>query len=76
MTHTNKGKPKILKSCTLPLTAKNQVNMIVTEMGVMVIKDDGIHLVEYNPEYSIQDIKNATEANLIINDPIKMKVEV
>jgi len=76
MTHTNKGKPKILKSCTLPLTAKNQVDMIVTEMGVMVIKDDGIHLIEYNPEYSIEDIKNATEANLIINNPIKMKVEV
>ena len=76
MTHTNKGKQKILKSCTLPLTAKNQVNMIVTEMGVMTIKEDGIHLVEYNPEYSLEDIKNATEANLIINEPIIMKVEV
>jgi len=76
MTHTNKGKPKILKACTLPLTAKNQVNMIVTELGVMVIKEDGIHLVEYNPEYSLEDIKNATEANLIINEPIEMKVEV
>lgn len=75
MTHTNRGKPKILKACTLPLTAKNQVNMIVTEMGVMVIKDDGIHLAEYNPEYSLQDIKDATEANLIVNEPIKMKVE-
>ncbi len=76
MTHTNKGKPKILKACTLPLTAKNQVNMIVTEMGVMAIKEDGIHLMEYNPEYTIEEIKNATEANLIVNEPIKMKVEV
>jgi acyl CoA:acetate/3-ketoacid CoA transferase beta subunit len=50
--------------------------MIVTEMGVMTIKDDGIHLDEYNPEYSIEDIKIATEANLIINEPIIMKVEV
>jgi acyl CoA:acetate/3-ketoacid CoA transferase beta subunit len=76
MTHTNKGTPKILKSCTLPLTAKNQVNMIVTEMGVMVIKKDGIHLIEYNPEYTLEEIKNATEANLIVNDLTKMKVEV
>ena len=37
------------------------------------IKEDGIHLVEYNPEYTIDDIKNATEANLIVIDPIKMK---
>ena len=76
MTHTNKGTPKILKSCTLPLTAKNQVDMIVTEMGVMVIKKDGIHLTEYNPEYTLEEIKNATEANLIVNNPIKMKMEV
>lgn len=76
MTHTNKGKAKILKACTLPLTAKNQVNMIVTEMVVMMINQDGIHLIEYNPEYSLEEIKNATEANLIINEPIKMKVEV
>lgn len=76
MTHTNKGKTKILKRCTLPLTAKNQVNMIVTEMGVMEIRSDGIHLVEYNPEYSIEDIQNATEAVLIVNKPSKMKVEV
>jgi 3-oxoacid CoA-transferase B subunit len=74
MTHTNKGKPKILKRCTLPLTAKSQVNMIITEMGVMEIKDDGIHLIEYNPLYSIKEIKEATEASLIINNPIEMEI--
>jgi 3-oxoacid CoA-transferase B subunit len=74
MTHTNKGKAKILKRCTLPLTAQNQVNLIVTEMGVMEIMDDGIHLIEYNPEYTLDEIIEATEATLIIDDPKAMEV--
>ena len=74
-THTNRGKPKILKECSLPLTAKNQVNMIITEMGVMEVKDDGLHLLEYNPEYTIEQIIEATGATLIINTPNAMKLE-
>ncbi len=74
MTHTNKGKPKILKECTLPLTAKNQVNVIITEMGVMEIRNEGLVLVEYNPEYTIDDIKAATEADLIIDNNIRKMV--
>ena len=75
MTHTNKGKAKILKECTLPLTAKNQVNLIVTEMGVIEVKEDGLHLTEYNPEYTLEEIINATEATLIINNPKKIEME-
>ena len=75
MTHTNKGKPKILKECTLPLTAKNQVNLIVTEMGVMEVKEDGLHLIEYNDLFTIDEIIEATEATLIINNPKIMKVK-
>lgn len=75
MTHTNRGKAKILKKCTLPLTAKNQVNMIITEMGVMEVKDDGIHLIEYNPLFTLEEIIEQTEATLIINNPIKMEME-
>jgi len=75
MEHTNRGKHKILKKCTLPLTAKNQVNMIVTEMGVIDVTKEGLVLREYNPEYTIDEIKEATEANLIISEKIeKMKV--
>lgn len=71
MEHTNKGKHKILKECTLPLTAKGQVNMIVTEMAVMDVTEDGLVLKEYNPEYTIEQIQEATEARLIIADDIK-----
>lgn len=75
MTHTNKGKAKILKRCTLPLTAKNQVDLIVTEMCVISVEKDGLHLIEYNNEFTINEIVEATEAKLIINNPIEMRFE-
>ena len=75
MTHTNRGRAKILKECTLPLTARNQVNLIVTEMGVIAVEEDGLHLIEYNPEFTIEEIIEATEATLIINNPKKMELE-
>lgn len=71
MEHTNKGKFKILKDCTLPLTAANQVNLIVTEMGVMEVTDKGLVLTEINEEFTVEDIKNATEAELIISENLK-----
>lgn len=71
MEHTNKGKHKILKECTLPLTAKGQVNMIVTEMAVIDVTENGLVLKEYNPEYTIEQVQEATEAQLIIADDIK-----
>ena len=71
MEHTAKGAPKILKKCTLPLTARGQVNLIVTEMGVMEITPQGILLKEIHPEFSIADLQAATEAILIISPELK-----
>ncbi|QXM05341.1 CoA transferase subunit B [Crassaminicella indica] len=71
MTHTQKGKPKILKECTLPLTAEGQVNMIVTEMGVMEYTDKGLVLTEINPEYTVEDIKAVTEATFTVANNLK-----
>ena len=71
--HTNNGQSKVLKKCSLPLTAANQANLIVTEMAVMKVEKDGLHLMEVHPDYSIEDVIKATEADLIINDVQKMK---
>ena len=71
MEHTAKGNPKILKKCTLPLTAKGQVNLIVTEMGVMEITEKGIVLKEINPEFTVEQVQEATEATLIIAEDLK-----
>ena len=66
MEHTAKGAHKILKECSLPLTAVNAVDLIITEMGVIKVTADGLKLIEINPEYTVEDIKAATEASLII----------
>ena len=71
MTHTQKGKPKILKQCTLPLTAKEQVDIIVTEMALMRVTKEGLVLEELGPEATIEDVVAATEANLIISPNLK-----
>lgn len=68
MNHTAKGKHKILKQCTLPLTAVNAVDLIVTEMGVMEVTSNGLLLTEINPEYSVEDVQAATGAKLIVSE--------
>lgn len=71
MEHTAKGNPKILKKCRLPYTAVNCVDMIVTEMGVMLCTEKGLELVEYNPEFTLEQIQAVTEAELIISENLK-----
>ncbi len=73
MTHTEKGKPKIRKKCSLPLTAIRPVSMIVTEMAVISVEEDGLFLREINPDYTIEEVLNATEAKLHIDEVIPMK---
>lgn len=74
MTHTNKGIPKIKENCSFPLTAYKVVDMIVTEYGVIEVKEDGLHLVERHEDVSIEEIIKSTEVNLIINDVKIMEV--
>ncbi len=71
MEHTQKGNPKILHKCTLPLTAKGQVNMIVTEMCVMVVTPDGLVLTELHPEFTVDDVRKATEADFTVSPDLK-----
>lgn len=71
MEHTQKGNPKILKQCTLPLTTKTCVTKIITEMGVINVTDKGLELVEINPEFTVEQVQAATEAELIISPDLK-----
>ena len=71
MLHTQKGKPKILEECTLPYTAINCVDMIITEMGVMRVTDEGIVLEELHPDYTLEEIQAATGCQLIVSGALK-----
>lgn len=71
MEHTAKGNPKIMKKCTLPLTTAGQVDMIITEMGVIEVTPQGLVLKEIHPEFTVEQVKAATEAALIIADDLK-----
>ena len=71
MEHTAKGAPKILKKCSLPLTASHQVNTIITEMGVMEVTAKGLELVEIAEGLTVEEVQAATEATLIDSEDLK-----
>ena len=71
MEHTAKGKPKILKKCTLPYTAVNCVDKIITEMCVFIRTSDGLVMTEINPEYTVKDVRMVTEAEFQVVDDLK-----
>lgn len=64
--------PKILKKCTLPLTGVGVVDTIVTEMAyIKVVPGKGLVLEEIAPGFSVEDVKRATQATLIISPNLK-----
>ncbi len=71
MMHTNKaGASKLLKKCSLPLTGVRCVKKIVTNLALLEITDKGFKLLERAPGVSVEEIKNATEGNLIVEGNI------
>jgi 3-oxoacid CoA-transferase subunit B len=71
MQHVNKaGESKLLPKCTLPLTGVKCVKKIVTELAVIEIVNGSFKLVERAPGISVEQIKNATAGNLIVEGEI------
>ncbi|MCA1030346.1 3-oxoacid CoA-transferase subunit B [Bacillus timonensis] len=67
MNHTNKnGESKIVTECSLPLTSKRCVNLIITEMAVIQVTSDGLFLTDIMYPYSIEEIIEKTDAPLTI----------
>lgn len=70
MEHLAKDQVKILKKCTLPLTAAHEVDLIVTERCVLKVEPEGLVLQEINPLFSLEDVTSTVEAELIIPDDL------
>lgn len=71
MMHTNKkGESKLLKKCSLPLTGVACVKKVVTNLAVMDISAGKFVLRELAPGVSVEDVKNATEGELVIEGEI------
>jgi 3-oxoacid CoA-transferase subunit B len=71
MEHVNKkGEPKILKSCTLPLTGKGVVNRIITDRAVIDVTENGLKLIEVMEGFTVEDIQACTEPELIIAEEL------
>ncbi|MCH8545606.1 MAG: CoA transferase subunit B [Cryomorphaceae bacterium] len=72
MMHTNRaGESKLLTKCTLPITGVNCVRKVVTDLAVLDITPRGFELREVAPGVSVEDVRNATEGKLLIDDNVK-----
>jgi acetate CoA/acetoacetate CoA-transferase beta subunit len=70
MQHTAKGKPKIVKECSLPLTSTRPVDLVVTELAVIAFPGGRATLLETAPGVSARDVVANTEAELVVPDRV------
>jgi acetate CoA/acetoacetate CoA-transferase beta subunit len=70
MQHTAKGKPKIVKQCSLPLTSIRPVDLVVSEFAVIAFPGGRATLMETAPGVSVQHVLAATEAELVVPDDV------
>jgi len=71
MEHMSKGEVKILKKCTLPLTAYREVDLIITERCVLKVTPTGLILTDINPMFTIADIKNSVSADFTVSEDLQ-----
>lgn len=76
MEHVNKdGQPKILKKCSLPLTGQRVVDRIITERAVIDVTPNGLRLIEVAHGFSVQDVTDCTEPELILSDSLSLQLK-
>jgi 3-oxoacid CoA-transferase subunit B len=72
MEHTAKdGSPKILEHCTLPLTGRRCVNLVVTDMAVIEVAPEGLVLREIAPDTTVEAVRKATGTALVVPADVK-----
>ena len=73
MQHSAKGKSKIVKRCTLPLTSARPVDVVVTELAVITFPDGKAHLQELQPGVTLAQVLENTEAELVIPEELRQE---
>lgn len=75
MMHTNKeGESKLLPQCELPLTGKNCITKVVTDLGYFEIIDGAFHLIELAPGVTVEEVKAKTAGKLVVEEGVKEMV--
>ncbi|MDP6087055.1 MAG: 3-oxoacid CoA-transferase subunit B [Nitrospinota bacterium] len=68
---TKEGEPKIVRACTYPLTGKACVDLIITDLAVIRVDPDGLHLLEAAPGVTAEEVRDVTEPTLVVAEDWK-----
>lgn len=71
MEHTNKGKPKIMEKCTIPITGSKCIDTVITEQAVFRMRDGELVLTEIAKEFSLEQVLANTGYKPKIADDLK-----
>ena len=74
MHHTHNGKSKIVNECNLPLTGKNCVKLLVTELSVFNFTEDGLNLIELANGVTLDEVRSKTQAGFTVSSGLKQMV--
>jgi 3-oxoacid CoA-transferase B subunit len=74
MSHTNKGKTKLIKKCTLPVTGVGEVDVVVTELGMFFFENGSVTLRKIAPEATVEDVKNATGLSFEVSQNLETMI--
>lgn len=70
MEHTSKGKSKVLKKCSLPLTGKGTTDILITDMAVFRFRDGKMVLEEIADNTTLEEVRKNTEAEFVVADKL------
>jgi acetate CoA/acetoacetate CoA-transferase beta subunit len=70
MQHTAKGKSKIVKHCTLPVTSKRPIDLVVTELAVISFRDGRATLLETAPDCEVGKVMAMTDADITVSETV------
>lgn len=59
---TDKGEPKLVKELTYPMTSERKVDLIITDLAVFAVEEDGLQLIELAPGISLDEVRQKTDA--------------